>query len=385
MFLEFLTAHNPALVDYGFYLLRNGLIEPDTYVLDLDRLGENARRLGETAEGLGLRCYFMAKQLGHNPLASRRVLEAGGPSFEGMVAVDFREARVLHRAGLPVRHLGHLVQVPSRRWEEALDMEPQFITLYSYDKARELSQAAAGRGRTQGVLLRMSGPGDLIYPGQEGGFTPEELPKEAERIAALPGLRIGGLTSFPCFLFDEEKGKVLPTPNGETLVRSAAALAALGFEGLKLNMPSCNSPGSLPLAASLGAAYVEPGHSLSGTSPDNPSQADPLFPALCYMTEVSHTAGGLSSCFGGGYYPRSRLQKALTSGGQWVGAVIPEPGAIDYYLRIPGNFPAGTGVCMAFRTQIFVTRSRLAVAEGLASSRPRLAGIWDSRGERISP
>ncbi|MDN4592478.1 hypothetical protein NWF35_00825 [Polycladomyces subterraneus] len=39
---------------------------------------------------------------------------------------------------------------------------------------------------------------------------------------------------------------------------------------------------------------------------------------------------------------------------------------------------------MAFRTQVFVTRSDVAVVKGLSSGKPELVGIYDSLGKEIS-
>ena len=150
-------------------------------------------------------------------------------------------------------------------------------------------------------------------------------------------------------------------------------------------MPSCNSLATLSLAAELGATHAEPGHSLTGTSPDNIENSLAV-PALCYITEVSHCSGGYASCFGGGYYRRGHLKKALiktAAGIEEVQVLAPDPEAIDYHLRVKGNFPSGAPVCMAFRTQIFVTRSRVVLVEGLSASRPFLHSIWDSRGRRL--
>jgi predicted amino acid racemase len=352
-------------------------------VLDLDRIETNAARLGEAARVRGLDLYFMAKQLGHNPLVSRRVLNA--PGFTGMVAVDFREALLLHGTGLPVRHLGHLVQVPHTGWDRALDMKPQVITLYSLEKGAELSARALERGVVQDVLLRVLDRDDISYPGQEGGFTLEDLGRAAETAANLRGIRVVGLTSFPCFLYDEKEKKALATSNAYSVQKGAALLRGTGMACTHINMPSCNTLSTLPLAAELGATHAEPGHSLTGTSPDN--IALPLaMPALCYITEVSHCSGGYASCFGGGYYRRGQLRGALVktpAGLEDVRVFPPDPEAIDYHLRIKGNFSSGAPVCMAFRTQIFVTRSRVALVEGLSVSRPLLHSIWDSRGQRL--
>ena len=387
MFLRFLREHNPALIDYGMFLMEKGRIDPDTYVLDLDHIEENAGRLRDIAQKTGLALYCMAKQLGRNPEVARRVLAAGaapdGKGFTGMVAVDFREARILHAAGLPVRHIGHLSQVPCRAWDAALDMAPEVITLYSPEKARELSEAALRRGITQKTLLRVWDEGDIFYQGQEGGFPLQSLDAAFDELSEFKGIQVAGLTSFPCFLYDEKQGRPLPTSNARTLERGAAILRERGVAAPLLNMPSCNSLATLPLAAEMGATHAEPGHSLTGTNPDNLSEDEPLTPALAYLTEVSHHFAGRSCCFGGGYYRRSKLRYALvkSSGAFAETAVLePEPDAIDYHLCLTELFPPGAPVCMAFRTQIFVTRSRVALVEGLARSRPSLLGVWDSQG-----
>jgi predicted amino acid racemase len=384
MLLRFLRAQNPSLIDYGVHLLEKGSIEPDTYVLDLDAIGENAERLLAAGQKRGVTFYCMAKQLGHNPAAARTVLDAG---FAGMVAVDFREASILHRAGLPVKHVGHLVQVPKNGWERVLDMRPDAVTLFSEEKAGELSRAAQRRGVTQDVLLRVRDGGDVFYRGQEGGFALAALTETAERIGALPGVRVAGVTSFPCFLYDEAAKKALPTANARTVQRGAALLKSAGFPVTQVNMPSCNSLATIPLAADLGATHLEPGHSLTGTNQDNIAEPLPLKPALAYLTEVSHGYDGRSYCYGGGHYRRSHVQYAAvkTAGGYTEAAVAePEAAGIDYHFEVCGAFPVGTPVALGFRTQIFVTRSHVAAVAGLSRGQPRLVGIWDAQGGKIN-
>ena len=397
MFLNFLKTRNPAFIDYAVFMLERGLIEIDTYVLDVDAIEHNARRLGDLSQKHGLSLYFMSKQLGRNPEISRRVLEAGKTvsgsqaagryGFTGMVAVDFREAQILHSAGLPVKHLGHLCQVPKNSWDAALDMKSEVITLFSLEKAKELSDAAERRGLIQGVLLRLVNEGDVFYQGQEGGFPLSTLNETLDLIEKLPGLRVAGLTAFPCFLYQENEGKSYPTSNAQTVVKGAALLRERGIKEPQLNMPSCNSLATFPLAAELGATHLEPGHSLTGTNPDNLNEKDPLTPALLYMSEISHHFKDRSFCFGGGYYRRSNLRYALVknSGKYEETSVFAQaPESIDYHLQLAGHFPSGSPVCMAFRTQIFTTRSRVALVEGLSVSQPKLLGIWDSSGNEVS-
>jgi predicted amino acid racemase len=267
-------------------------------------------------------------------------------------------------------------------------MKPEVITLYSTEKAKELSDAAERRDIRQNALLRIRDEGDIFYPGQEGGFPLKTLNETLDLVEKLPGLRVAGLTSFPCFLFDEGKGISLPTANAHTLAKGAALLRERGIQEPQINMPSCNSPATIPQAAELGATHLEPGHSLTGTNPDNLSEKEPLTPALLYMSEVSHHVEGRSYCFGGGYYRRGKLKNALVKTGnggfEKTSAFTPDPESIDYHIPISGIYPAGSPVCMAFRTQIFVTRSQVALAEGLSQSRPKLLGIWDSSGNFVS-
>ena len=50
MFLEKTVEKNKELINVAFELHKKGVIEPDTYVIDLDRTIENARRIKEEAD-----------------------------------------------------------------------------------------------------------------------------------------------------------------------------------------------------------------------------------------------------------------------------------------------------------------------------------------------
>ncbi len=82
---------------------------PDSWVIDVDQVLENGKRLIETARLYGIELYLMTKQFGRNPWLAEKLLALG---YSGIVAVDYKEARVMRRAGLPVAHQGHLVQIP---------------------------------------------------------------------------------------------------------------------------------------------------------------------------------------------------------------------------------------------------------------------------------
>ncbi|MGQ7172762.1 hypothetical protein ACUOCP_46385, partial [Escherichia sp. R-CC3] len=78
-------------------------------------------------------------------------------------------------AGLPVAHQGHLVQIPCHQVADAVEQGTDVITVFTLDKAREVSAAAVKAGRIQSVLLKVYSDDDFLYPGQESGFVQHSL------------------------------------------------------------------------------------------------------------------------------------------------------------------------------------------------------------------
>ena len=64
MFLELLKRRNPALLRAAATLSTERRLPPNTFVLDLDTIRANAAAIRTRAEILGLRMYFMTKQIG---------------------------------------------------------------------------------------------------------------------------------------------------------------------------------------------------------------------------------------------------------------------------------------------------------------------------------
>ena len=62
---------------------------------------------------------------------------------------------------------------------------------------------------------------------------------------------------------------------------------------------------------------------------------------------------------------------------------FPTMESIDYYFEICGNNKVGETVIGAFRTQIFVTRSNVALIEGIKDKNPKIIGIYDSLGREM--
>ncbi|MFI8851249.1 alanine racemase [Streptomyces sp. NPDC053499] len=397
MFLDSLLARNPELADTAADLHRRGEIPPDTYVMDLDAVAENATLLAGEAERLGLSLWFVVKQFGRNPELIRAVSRAI-PSF---AAIDPVEARTLHAAGARAGNLGHLVQIPHRALPEMLGWRPEAVTVFDLANARAVSAAAQRLGHVQDVLIRLEGAAGAGYPGQEGGVPLSALDAFAEEAERLPGIRIAGVTAFPCVLCDPETGAPAPTPSFDVALKARELLAARGHQDLKLSAPSATSMASLPLLARLGATHGEPGHALTGTTPLHAlDPGQPERPAYVYVTEVAHTlADGRPAVFGGGFYPRARIASALLPRTGVRLSVQSAPAEnIDYYrlLSAPeaapapeagsregGQVRAGDTVLLAFRTQIFVTRSTVAVVAGLSSGKPRLTGLYDAHGRAL--
>ncbi|SMO68770.1 YhfX family PLP-dependent enzyme [Melghirimyces algeriensis] len=388
MFLSVTLSRNPELAEYAVHLHRTGQIRPNTYVLDLDTIRYNAQQLVDTAYRNGIHLYMMTKQLGRIPEVAQAITDSG---ITKAVAVDPWEALHLAQAGIALGNVGHLVQIPSSMVDEIVSCQPEVITVFSVEKAKEISDAAQKQGKIQDLLLKVVAKGDVVFEGQWGGFREEEVRSAVSRIRQLPGVHIAGVTSFPCFLFNGEC--LQPTENVHTLLRCAEMLETELGEPLKqINAPSATACATIPLLRQLGATHGEPGHALTGTTPLHQRPGQLERPAMVYVSEVSHTDGETAYVFGGGHYRRSHMKGAL------VGKSFPEmanrrldatelaPESIDYYtgLKMDGqNVDVGDTALYSFRTQIFVTRAEVVVVEGLQEGHPTLVGVYDSLGKRL--
>lgn len=386
MFLDTVLARNPRLAACAAELHTSGAVPPDTYVLDLDAVASNAALLAAEAGRLGLSLWPVVKQIGRNPAVIRAVAR----HLPAFAAIDAPEARLLRAAGARAGNLGHLVQIPFRALPELLAWRPAAVTVYDLANARAVSDAARRLGLVQDVLVRVEGAPGAVHPGQEGGVPLAALDAFAAGAARLPGVRIAGVTAFPCLACVPATGRPLPTPNLQLACKARELLACragISPDRLALSAPGVTSMASLPLLARLGATHGEPGHALTGTTPlhaIDPRQ--PERPAYVYVTEVAHLlADGRPALFGGGFYPRATVRSALIPRTGARLAVWDAPAEnIDYYrLLAPGDARPGDTAVLAFRTQVFVTRSTVAVVSGLSGSTPKLAGCYDACGRPL--
>lgn len=389
MFLSLLQRRNPELLRAAVAFHRSGALSPNTWVLDTDAIERNARAITTEADRLGLDVFAMTKQIGRNPDAAAAI-RAGG--IDHAVGVDLECAQAAALAGLAIGHLGHLVQIPRSRVGEAAALEPLFWTVFSEAQARWAGAAARASGRDQAVLVRVVAEGDCFYTGHEGGFPVEDVVRIARLMDEIPGVRFGGITTFPATLYDESRADSVATPNRGTLTRARAALEAAGFSGFAVNAPGTTSAVTLAALAEAGATQVEAGHGLTGTTPLHAARDLVEDPAIAYVSEVSHLWNGRAYVYGGGLYvdpvlgiPETRAL-VIRAGedpqtARQIRVEMPAPEAIDYYATVPldgghaDGGPAireGDTVIFGFRPQVFVTRSETVGIGGLSSGTPVL-------------
>ena len=400
-FLAAIIRRNPKLVRTAVELHQNGDIPPNTHVVDYDAVVKNASAISRKSRRLGLTAYFMTKQFGHNPLIARAVKEGG---IEKAVAVDIDSARILHRSGIPVGHVGHLVQVPKHDVQWVVDeLRPDIITVFSVEKAVQISQAARKSRVEQKVVLRVVGERDFFYPYQEGGIPEAKLLEAARAISRLSFIRLEGVTSFPCFRFNVSTMKEEPLPNAGTLRKAARALRRGGFDATTVNMPGDTSTETLELIRDFGGTQGEPGHALTGSTPANFFRDLPEIPASLYISEVSHKDANRAYSIGVPYvdkvlgltdplYHTHRERVLIGSNPDKIAeyeyladSII--PGFVDYNMPIrtvenDRHVRVGDSVVMGFRAQTWMTRAKTAVVGGLGrSGKHRLLGVYNNYGD----
>jgi predicted amino acid racemase len=406
VYLGAIAARNPGLIRAAARLHAADVLPANTYVVDLDAVRHNAGVMAREAERVGIRLYLMTKHYNRNPLVTHVALKAG---IGSTVGVEVADALALHRFGLPVGHVGHLVQIPRANLRAVLAMRPEVMTVFSVEKARQVSEAAAGLGHVQDILLRIRVAGDIIYPNEEGGIWEGDLVAAVRAIAELPGVRIAGVTTFPATLFNPHTAKVETTVNFPGLLRAAEALRALGFDIRQVNAPGASSTIGFAVVAEAGGTHAEPGHALTGTTPQvlYAAARSPEKPAILYLSEVSHLFEGSAYVIGGGFYacetpallgddtryhteewrPQAFVgrsaetimdQKVPVDKGSFFGRT---KNATDYYGGTlvpegPADIRVGDTVIYGFRPQAFTTRANVAVVDRV-DGEPRVLGIFD--------
>ena len=382
MFLEKTVKRNKTLIDEAIRLHGENRILPDTYVVDLDTLLDNAKKMLDLAKEKNIKLLFMLKQLGRNPYIAKKLVELG---YEGAVVVDFNEAKVMMDNKIPIGNVGNLVQIPEAMVEEIVEYGVGVITVFSIDKLKTINRAAKKAGKVQRVILRVYSDNDTMYPGQEAGISIENLKGFIEETRHLDNIKIVGITSFPAFLYDEEKGKIFKEKNYETIFTAKKELEKLGLEIEHINLPSATCIKNIEDNFRGENLVGEPGHGLSGTTPMHAVYDLEERPCVIYLSEISHNFKGKSYAYGGGYYRRSHVKNCLVfeNKKEIQDQVLKmDDESIDYYFQLKNEHKVGSPVIMAFRFQIFVTRSKLALLENLEGA-CKIVGLYDSLGKEL--
>jgi predicted amino acid racemase len=393
MFLDRIRQRNPGLIRAATMLHQTGSIPANSWVIDLDVIAENAAILAESARANGLRTYVMTKQHGRNPFVTRVAMDRG---LGAPVAVDVQCAKTLHRYGIPIGHIGHLNQIPKHEIMDGVKMRPEVFTVFNFEMAQAVSEAAARLGRVQAIMLRVVGKNDVFFEGQEGGIPEVDLDKTARRIGSLGNVEIVGTVSFPCIRYNPTPDiKVEPTPNMDTIVRAAEGLKKMGFGITQINAPGNTSSQTLEIIAKAGGTHAEPGHGLLGTTPNHAFlEGLPERPSYVYLSEISHYVGEKAYCFGGGFWqdiynpnfiPRAVVGNDPETIVDRLVKAESKKQIIDYHgiLESKEGLKIGDTVIFGFRTQMQMTRSQVAVLQGVQSGKPQVVGLFDHAGTMI--
>jgi predicted amino acid racemase len=390
MLLARALQRNPEMIEAAIDLHRRGVIPAATYMIDLDAIAANARAMADEIKRCGLRSYLMTKQSGRNPYATAVALAQG---IDSTVAVEAIEARVINRYGLPLGHVGHLSNIPQAQVAAILAMDPEVVTVFTYEAAKAVSDAARALGREQNLYVRVNRTGDEFFRGMVGGFTEEDCVAGVRPILDLPNVRVSGLTAFVNISYKTTDARVAqPTDCFFTMLRAKEKLEReLGLCDLRVNAPGFNSCATFRTLADHGATDVEPGMALIGSSLTHAHSDLAEKPAQVYVTEVMHHWEGEAYVLGGGlsYIQRTggdnEYDIRCIAGRSFDEArdnflTLADRGVIDYHGVCSEGDRARVGdtAIFALRAQLFYNRCYVAVVSGIASGEPALEAIFDS-------
>lgn len=377
LFLKRLLDTNKAFVDASLDLYKKGLILPDSYCIDVDMFLENAKNILNEAKKYNINLFYMLKQVGRNPYLAKKLEDLG---YKGVVCVDFKEVEVMMKNNLKLCNIGHLVQIPKNMLSRVIEYGVEIITVYSYDMIKEISNIALSLNKTQDIMLRILDENSEIYPGQEAGFSVNEVKELIPKLKDLKGVKLNGITSFPCFLYSPDEKCIKETNNLFSVLEVNEFLKNQNLYVKHINLPSVSTVENIKKIYSYGGTDAEPGHALTGTTPLNIDSGVEI-PAYLYISEISHVFKNNSYFYGGGYYPRGHMKHGYIDN-KIVNVNIFNATNIDYYLSLEGKYNIFDPIILCFRTQMFVTRSDIVLIEGIHSNNIHIVGIYNTQGDK---
>lgn len=379
MFLNKLIEQNRPLINATIKFHNNGEIMPDTYVIDVDQFICNAKVMLTEANKNNIELYYMLKQIGHNPFLAKELEKLG---YKGAVVVDQKEAEIMMNNNLHICNAGHLVQPSKYFLKKLIEYGCDYLTVYSKDKILEANNIASKLGIVQKIMLRITSEDDVIYSGQTAGFSLDELHSLVDEIKDLSNVCISGVTSFPCFLYNEFTNRIEEQNNLKTILKAKEVLESYGFDIVNVNSPSVTCTETIKLMKKYPITSGEPGHGLTATTPYHAKNDSYEKSCILYLSEVSHNYQGNSYIFGGGYYRRGHIKNALVvnKSEDLCEVIPPNMDSIDYHLGLSKQFNVGSAVIAAFRYQIFVSRSDVCLIGGIKSGNPHIITTYYSNG-----
>jgi pyridoxal phosphate enzyme (YggS family) len=202
-----------------------------------------------TRGGHGQRVTIVAVTKTHGPDAAAAAYSAGLHDVgENKVQEALKKMAVVE---VPVRW--HLIGHLQRNKVKALE---QFVLLHSLDSPRLADAVCAygiARGRAVDALLELNLSGEA----SKGGYSISELLPEAERLAALSGIRIRGVMTMASFTATEKQLH----RTFEEAREARAALIGVGHPAEELSMGMSND---YEIAVEEGATMVRLGTTLFG-------------------------------------------------------------------------------------------------------------------------
>jgi len=401
---------NPQLIRTAVVLHRSNQIPVDTYVIDLDMVRTNAHAIASSGNRSGLTSYMCTKQFGRNPLVCRAIMNSG---IKKAMAMDIEGVKALHRYGIPIAHVGHFGQIPTGEVDYVLEkVNPEYVTVYSVEKAKQISDAAKKAGRIQNVFIKVIDQENTEIPAHTGGFEEKDAISFGKMISKFPGIKVAGVTSYPAFYFSLKTKEHIVSRPFEKMVRVARELRRESIDAREINAAGRNCAENNEVAAASGATQVEPGQSFTGTLPHMALLDDtPELPAIAYVTEISHMRGKIALAYGDSYMPTAvfgslksdihheyltacvgddpdkavenkvlaRRQEYFHDDATWFTYVNLLPESVE-------KLSVGDSVVFGFRPQIYriSSRGRVAVVDGIRSGKPRLLGLFDRGGTLIT-
>ncbi|HJR42794.1 MAG TPA: YggS family pyridoxal phosphate-dependent enzyme [Gemmatimonadaceae bacterium] len=219
-----------------------------------ERVVEVRERIAAAAaRGGGQRVSIVAVTKTHGVDAVRAAWEAGVRDVgENRVQEALRK---IETSDVPVNW--HLIGHLQRNKVKSLD---HFFLVHSIDSVRladAVSEHGLARGRPVDALLQVNVAGEAT----KGGYAPNDLPGEAERLAGRSGIRVLGVMTMAPFGAEE---RVLRVVFGGAR-RAREVLASAGHPATELSMGMSDD---YEVAAEEGATMVRLGTVLFGRRPE---------------------------------------------------------------------------------------------------------------------